>query len=106
MSTGEDLRDQGMGLALRAEVNKAWKEEYCEEYCRAVMCGEEFTAATLLEATGMPPGSPNVIGAWFNALVTPDLKSGLVVRLGSVKSTRPSRHANHLGLYRLRKDMQ
>lgn len=102
MSTGEQLRDEGMARALSRDINREWKRAFVDAYCQAVMDGHPFTAADLLEVSGMPPGSPNVIGAWFHSILKPDLDSGLVVYLRMVRSTRPSRHANHLGLYQAR----
>lgn len=97
--TGDDLKKAGMDTVLSREINYDWKIQFAITYHWYVKSGQKFTAEEIIEVVGMPPGHVNVIGAWFNALLRPDLVSGEVIYLGNVKSTRPSRHANRAGQY-------
>lgn len=85
--TGEQLRDQG--VALVARTNLEWEAD--AEWALAGLCrvGEPFTAADLIERVGMP-SHPNKVGAF----VLRAARAGTIRPTGLyAQARRPASHA-------------
>lgn len=85
--TGEQLRDEGHAATL------AKNSEYCEAFAKEAIfqmeqCGEVTSDAVVVQV-GMPPGSPNAVGAAMRAVASANGWRVAQYR----KSTRPSCHA-------------
>lgn len=92
LDRGRQLRDQGIATVSANPANDDWRNRADVEMRRLVTRGEPFTAADLIDRTGMPP-SPNAVGAVFHTAK----RAGLIKGTGRwVKSRRPASHARDL----------
>lgn len=96
MSFGDLLRDQGAARADAAQPEE-WKAAVDLEIARLARSGREFTADDVSSVVGdSPTGSQGAMGARFLAAA----KRGVIVRVGYVKSSRPSVHAHPIAQWK------
>lgn len=96
LSTGEQLRDAGITQTLEAAAHQEWKQDAYHWLARLAY-GQLVTSTDLIAAVGMPPGSPNAIGALFRTAATQKL---LEPTEHYVKSSRPTAHAHAVRVWR------
>ena len=88
-------QQRGMAIAETAEAfHSGWIELADQVIARLASYGEPFSAEDVRRWAG-DPVHPNAVGARFNAAA----RRGLIVKWGSVKATRPERHANEMRLW-------
>jgi len=88
-------KERGMAIVETAEaIHSDWIEQadFWIETLAAV--GRPFSAEDVRRRVG-PPAHPNALGARMNAAA----KRGLIVKAGTVKASRPERHANEMRLW-------
>lgn len=94
MSTGEELKQEGIELARTA--HKEWQERFRAEVRVAAKSGVPFTSEDIIEIVGLPSGDTgtnknNCVGASMAGIS----QSGLITKTGvRVKSKRASMHAS------------
>lgn len=94
--TGEQLRDQGITQTLEAEAHQEWVQDAYHWLAR-LPYGQEVTSVDLITAVGMPPGSPNAIGAVFRTAAMQEL---LTPTDRYVTNTRAVAHARPVRVWR------
>ena len=95
-------KERGMAIVETAEaIHSDWIERADDAIrelagTRFAFTGEPipFTAEDVRARVG-PPAHPNSMGARMNAAA----KRGLIVKAGTVKASRPERHANEMRLW-------
>lgn len=100
MSTGEDLKAQGMAQALEADAVAEWRELARESVEWLAAQGRPFTSDDLTALCGLPhpdAGSNrnNAVGAVFSGAA----RRGLIRRVGMRKAGRASSHARVLTVW-------
>jgi hypothetical protein len=96
LSKGEALRDAGIAQTLEAAAHLEWRTDAYHWLARLTY-GQEITSTDLIEAIGMPPGSPNAVGAVIRSAST----QGLIEPTERfIKSNRPNRHAATVRVWR------
>jgi hypothetical protein len=86
-------------MALADEnADQHWKASFQAEGERLAALGVPFTSEDITRSVGQPPPgtSPNAVGASMNRLV----RRLDLVRVGFVKSTRPTMHASIVSQWR------
>lgn len=99
LRAGRALRDAGiksMRLKFESRVDAAdWKVAARRELEWLAKHRASFTTDDVLRMVGMPPGSPNAIGA----LVMWAVRTKRIVRAGDSQAQRSQSHARRVGLY-------
>jgi len=96
--TGEELKKEGMGVALDAMDITEWKEKFQEHLEGCASSKLPFTSEHVIAIVGLPRGevrtnANNAVGAMMNAAA----KRGIIKKTGRrVQSKRPSSHGAEL----------
>lgn len=98
MKSGNDLKQQGMQLALMPESLDDWKSRFREAATYLASTGAGFTSEDVIYITGLPTGdiamnANNAVGAMMNALA----RKGVIEKTARRKqSKRPTSHGAEL----------
>jgi hypothetical protein len=96
LGEGERLRDAGIAQTLEAEAHIEWRTD-AYHWLALLAYGQEITSADLIDAVGMPPGSPNAVGA---VIRTASMQGLIEPTERFIKSARPNRHAATVRVWR------
>lgn len=86
----------GMDAALSRTDGSDWQVRARDAILRFCRADVSFTAETLRDAVGDPPGTGNAIGALLHELAS----SGLIVEAGSRRAERPDARGRRLIVWR------
>jgi hypothetical protein len=85
-------KERGMALVETAEaIHGTWVKQADATIEWLAMKGVPFTAEDVRAYVG-DPAHPNAMGARLNAAA----RKGIIVKAGTIKASRPERHANEM----------
>jgi hypothetical protein len=86
----------GMDDALARVQHTRWQRNVRRAVLTLCRADITFTAETVREMAGDPPGAPNAMGAALHALA----EEGLIVEVGSTRSKRPEARGRRVLVWR------
>jgi hypothetical protein len=95
VTTGQELRDEGIEQASLASLWDDWPKKADRWIEFMAQTGQEFTAEDLRSACG-DPSRPAQVGARLLAAA----RRGLIERVGFAQASRSERHGGWVGVWR------